>query len=207
MICVFNLGIIILSFKETYKANKRRIKLSHVPKPILRAEASYIEFGSKSMKSSKNSSTSTVDSEVNISKVRSWFRGWLTLMLLLGLTWIVGFLMIIDVYQIASYIFILFNSLQGFYIFLFEICLNIKSRTTIIKLIRDKLVVHYLIITSKENQQMSSTKTTSTITPISSALTNINDSGEEISSVYVNRINKLNNDGGLNNDPNDKPRY
>ena len=159
------------------------------------------------MKSSKNSSTSTVDSEVNISKVRSWFRGWLTLMLLLGLTWIVGFLMIIDVYQIASYIFILFNSLQGFYIFLFEICLNIKSRTTIIKLIRDKLVVHYLIITSKENQQMSSTKTTSTITPISSALTNINDSGEEISSVYVNRINKLNNDGGLNNDPNDKPRY
>ena len=197
IICIFNLGIIVLSFKETYKANKRRIKLSHIPKPILRGEAnSYLEFGSKSMKSNSktsndSSSSATTGSEVSISKIKSWFKGWLTLMLLLGLTWLVGFLMIVDTYQIASYIFILINSLQGFYIFLFEIALNIKSRSIIIKLIRDKLVVRYLIIT-KDTQ--TSTKTTSSgITPISSGqiTQSINDSGEEISSAYVNRITAL----------------
>lgn len=198
IICIFNLAIIILSFKETYKANKRRIKLSHIPKPILRGEAnSYLEFGSKSMKSSSktsndSSSSATTGSEaVSISKIKSWFKGWLTLMLLLGLTWIIGFLMIVDTYQIASYIFILINSLQGFYIFLFEIALNLKSRSIIIKLIRDKLVVRYLIIT--KDTQTSTKTTTSGINPISSGQTtqSINDSGEEISSAYVNRISTL----------------
>ena len=214
IVCILNLAIIILSFKETYKANKRRIKLSHIPKPILRSEAnSYLEFGSgvgsKSMKSqskssnnSNSSSSTSTDSEVSISKVKSWFKGWITLLLLLGLTWILGFLMIIDKYQIASYIFILLNSLQGFYIFLFEICFNIKSRSTIIKLIRDKLVVHYLIITTNDNQTSTKT-TTSTISPISS--TQINDSGELSSSSYVNRINRLNDSN--NNFNNSKSRF
>lgn len=196
IICIFNLAIVVLSFKETYTANKRRIKLSHIPKPILRGEAtSYLEFGSKSMKSSSKTSnvsscsTGTEQSEVSISKIKTWFKGWLTLMLLLGLTWALGFLMIVDTYQIASYIFILINSLQGFYIFLFEIAFNLKSRSTIIKLLRDKLVVHYLIIT-KDTQ--TSTKTTSSrISPISSGQTtqSINDSGEEISSSYANPVN------------------
>lgn len=199
IICILNLIIIILSFKETYKASKRRIKLSNVPKPILKTEAaSYLEFGSKSMKSfsktsNSSSSTTTVDNEISISKIRSWFKGWITLMLLLGLTWILGFLMIFNTYQIASYIFILLNSSQGFLIFLYEIALNIKSRSTIIKLIRDKLVVHYLIITTKDNHMSTktTTSTTSTINPItSSGLTQINDSGE-ISTAYVNRIYTL----------------
>ena len=99
--------------------------------------------------------------------------------------------MIFDIYQITSYIFILLNSLQGFYIFLFEIVLNIKSRSTIIKLIRDKLVVHYLIITTNDNQ-MSTKTVSSTISPISSSgLTHLNDSGDDLNNngVYVNRIN------------------
>lgn len=163
------------------------------------------------MKSSKASSTTTVDSEISKSKVKSWFRGWITLMLLLGLTWIIGFLMIIDVYQIASYTFILLNSLQGFYIFLFEIVLNIKCRSTIIKLIRDKLVVRYLIITT--DNQLSTKTVSSTVSPVSSGMTHLNDSGE-ISGGYVNRINKLdyvddefNNNHNNNNNDNKRAKF
>ena len=56
----------------------------------------------------------------------------------MGITWIFGFFYIVKGTQWLSIIFTLFNSLQGFFIFLFHVFLNEKAKAEFARHIRSK---------------------------------------------------------------------
>lgn len=60
--------------------------------------------------------------------LRTWLRGALFLSFLLGLTWAFGILHIIYESLISAYLFTIFNTLQGVFIFVFHCLLNEKIR-------------------------------------------------------------------------------
>lgn len=57
---------------------------------------------------------------------RTWLRGAIVLVFLLGLTWLFGFLYLNEDTVVMAYIFAGLNSLQGFFIFLFHCVQNEK---------------------------------------------------------------------------------
>lgn len=59
-------------------------------------------------------------------KIKSWIRGSISVMCLLGLTWCIGLFYIDEKVLFISYIFTILNGLQGAFIFLFHILLNDK---------------------------------------------------------------------------------
>ncbi|GFT67767.1 adhesion G protein-coupled receptor L3 [Nephila pilipes] len=61
-------------------------------------------------------------------KIKSWARGSLSVMCLLGLTWCLGLFYINRTLHVFSYIFIILNGLQGVFIFVFHILLNEKIK-------------------------------------------------------------------------------
>ncbi|KAL1455101.1 hypothetical protein WDU94_009220 [Cyamophila willieti] len=61
--------------------------------------------------------------------LRTWLRGALFLSFLLGLTWAFGILHIIYESLISAYLFTVFNTMQGVFIFVFHCLLNEKIRT------------------------------------------------------------------------------
>ncbi|GIY57326.1 adhesion G protein-coupled receptor L3, partial [Caerostris darwini] len=64
-----------------------------------------------------------------VKKIKSWARGSMSVMCLLGLTWCLGLFYINKTFQVFSYIFTLLNGLQGVFIFIFHIILNDKVQT------------------------------------------------------------------------------
>jgi len=64
------------------------------------------------------------------SQLRTWyqFRMAICLFFLLGLTWIFGFLSISDARTVFAYLFCVFNSLQGFVIFVFFVLREKNAR-------------------------------------------------------------------------------
>ncbi|XP_052777119.1 adhesion G protein-coupled receptor L1-like isoform X1 [Mya arenaria] len=60
--------------------------------------------------------------------IRAWIQGALALEVLLGLTWVFGFFYISEEALPFAYLFTIFNSLQGLFIFVFHCVLNKKIR-------------------------------------------------------------------------------
>ncbi|KAL8625664.1 hypothetical protein ACOMHN_043939 [Nucella lapillus] len=71
-------------------------------------------------------------------KMRTWLKGAVVLVVLLGLTWVFGVLYLDNVYHtlIFSYIFTILNSLQGLFIFLFHCLFNEKVQKEYRRMIR-----------------------------------------------------------------------
>ncbi|TMS35277.1 hypothetical protein L596_002714 [Steinernema carpocapsae] len=63
-----------------------------------------------------------------IRETRSWIKGSMVLVILLGLTWTLGFFWIDQRSLVMAYAFTIINSLQGLFIFLFHVVLNEKMR-------------------------------------------------------------------------------
>ena len=57
---------------------------------------------------------------------RGWIQGALALEVLLGLTWVFGYFYISEEALAVAYLFTIFNSLQGVFIFVFHCLLNKK---------------------------------------------------------------------------------
>ncbi|CEF71551.1 Cirl [Strongyloides ratti] len=67
-------------------------------------------------------------------KIMGWLKGSSTLLCLLGITWVFGFLSAIKkIEPIFTFIFTILNSLQGVFIFIFHILLNEKIQKALIK--------------------------------------------------------------------------
>ncbi|XP_015925665.2 adhesion G protein-coupled receptor L1 isoform X1 [Parasteatoda tepidariorum] len=64
--------------------------------------------------------------QTTLKKIKNWARGSMSVMCLLGLTWCLGLFYIDRKLQVFSYIFTIFNGLQGVFIFLFHVLLNEK---------------------------------------------------------------------------------
>lgn len=62
---------------------------------------------------------------------RSWVIGAIALLCLLGLTWAFGLMYINESTVIMAYLFTIFNSLQGMFIFIFHCILQKKVRGTL----------------------------------------------------------------------------
>ncbi|XP_055927305.1 adhesion G protein-coupled receptor L4-like isoform X2 [Argiope bruennichi] len=67
--------------------------------------------------------------QTTVKKIKSWARGSLSVMCLLGLTWCLGLFYINKTFHVVSYIFTLLNGLQGVFIFIFHIVLNEKIQS------------------------------------------------------------------------------
>ncbi|VIO94192.1 Uncharacterized protein BM_BM1739 [Brugia malayi] len=66
-----------------------------------------------------------------------WLKGSATLLCLLGVTWIFGYLMIIQGAEtVFAYIFTILNCLQGVFIFIIHVVLNDKVRSTLLRFLR-----------------------------------------------------------------------
>ena len=65
---------------------------------------------------------------VDTSSFRSWVIGAIALLCLLGLTWAFGLMYINESTVIMAYLFTIFNSLQGMFIFIFHCILQKKVR-------------------------------------------------------------------------------
>ncbi|CAH0561839.1 unnamed protein product [Brassicogethes aeneus] len=71
-----------------------------------------------------------------LASTRAWLKGAVALVFLLGLTWAFGFLYINEESVVMAYIFCVFNSLQGLFIFAFHCVQNEKIRKEYRKFIR-----------------------------------------------------------------------
>ncbi|XP_066246898.1 latrophilin Cirl-like isoform X1 [Euwallacea similis] len=95
---------------------------------------------SVSMKNKEHSRlASTSGKEENALRMKfdlAWLKGAFVLVFLLGLTWVSGFLYINQESLAMAYVFAIFNSLQGFFIFLFHCVQNEKVRKEYRKFIR-----------------------------------------------------------------------
>uniref|UniRef100_A0A1I7XZ25 C-type lectin domain-containing protein n=1 Tax=Steinernema glaseri TaxID=37863 RepID=A0A1I7XZ25_9BILA len=70
-------------------------------------------------------------------RVAGWLKGSATLLCLLGITWIFGYLTAVTTAEPAfAYIFTVLNSLQGLLIFVLHVVLNEKVRVTLVRFLR-----------------------------------------------------------------------
>ncbi|TMS35584.1 hypothetical protein L596_002956 [Steinernema carpocapsae] len=70
-------------------------------------------------------------------RVAGWLKGSATLLCLLGITWVFGYLIAVTRAEPAfAYIFTILNSLQGFLIFVLHVVLNEKVRLTLVRFFR-----------------------------------------------------------------------
>ncbi|XP_071843528.1 adhesion G protein-coupled receptor L2-like isoform X4 [Apostichopus japonicus] len=93
---------------------------------------------------------------------RSWLRGALVLLCLLGITWVFGLAYVNANMIVFAYIFTIFNVLQGMFIFLFHCLMNDKVRKEYRRYIRNSTWLPACIrdnyggvFTSNSNQQQS----------------------------------------------------
>ncbi len=91
----------------------------------------------------------------------------MSLVCILGITWIFGFFYIVKGTQWLSIIFTLLNSLQGFFIFLFHVFLNEKAKAEFARHIRSKSEDLKSYFTSKGDttpRDLKDTSATDTVT-------------------------------------------
>lgn len=104
------------------------------------------------------------NSRGRLENIRRWLKGWTSLLILVGLTWLSGLLYIHESVSWLSYPFICLNGLQGLFIFLFEILLNGKTRKSLIVALRFQMpnASKYLPALSKtsSNNLSNASKTT-----------------------------------------------
>ncbi|XP_077556832.1 adhesion G protein-coupled receptor L1-like isoform X1 [Haemaphysalis longicornis] len=83
----------------------------------------------------KMSQTQLLVDKSTAEKVKSWLRGTFILLPILGITWLLGFLMLgsNSLYKTGAYIFTIFNSFQGLGIFVCHVLLNQKTRREVLK--------------------------------------------------------------------------
>ncbi|KAK3606098.1 hypothetical protein CHS0354_006456 [Potamilus streckersoni] len=82
-------------------------------------------------------SSAKLDSRGEYDHIKAGIKGALFLLPLLGLTWIFGLLCVNKELMVFQYLFASFNSLQGFFIFLFHCALNSEVRQAL-KRMRDR---------------------------------------------------------------------
>lgn len=83
---------------------------------------------------------------------RSWVLGAFALLCLLGLTWSFGLLFLNDSSIVMAYLFTIFNTLQGMFIFIFHCLLQKKVRPLSNSAIHLKLLVVKLISWSTDSE-------------------------------------------------------
>ncbi|XP_078448807.1 adhesion G protein-coupled receptor L2-like isoform X2 [Lampetra planeri] len=71
-----------------------------------------------------------------LENIKSWALGGVALLCLLGLTWVFGFLFIDKATLVMAYLFTIFNSFQGMFIFIFHCALQKKVRKEYSKCLR-----------------------------------------------------------------------
>ncbi|GJQ78853.1 hypothetical protein Trydic_g8646, partial [Trypoxylus dichotomus] len=86
-----------------------------------------------------------------LASTRTWLRGAICLVFLLGLTWTFGLLYLNKETVFMAYIFALFNSLQGFFMFLFHCVQNEKVKKEYQKFIRQHSWLPKCLRCSKPN--------------------------------------------------------
>uniref|UniRef100_A0A8C6PYX4 Adhesion G protein-coupled receptor L3 n=1 Tax=Nothobranchius furzeri TaxID=105023 RepID=A0A8C6PYX4_NOTFU len=96
-----------------------------------------------------------------LDNIKSWVIGAIALLCLLGLTWAFGLMYINESTVIMAYLFTVFNSLQGMFIFIFHCILQKKVRKEYGKCLR----THCCSGKSVETSISSSSKTTTSRTP------------------------------------------
>ncbi|XP_047433641.1 adhesion G protein-coupled receptor L3 isoform X11 [Mugil cephalus] len=96
-----------------------------------------------------------------LDNIKSWVIGAIALLCLLGLTWAFGLMYINESTVIMAYLFTIFNSLQGMFIFIFHCILQKKVRKEYGKCLR----THCCSGKSVETSISSSSKTTTSRTP------------------------------------------
>uniref|UniRef100_A0A674P809 Adhesion G protein-coupled receptor L3.1 n=1 Tax=Takifugu rubripes TaxID=31033 RepID=A0A674P809_TAKRU len=96
-----------------------------------------------------------------LDNIKSWVIGAIALLCLLGLTWAFGLMYINESTVIMAYLFTIFNSLQGMFIFIFHCILQKKVRKEYGKCLR----THCCSGKSVETSLSSSSKTTTSRTP------------------------------------------
>ncbi|KFM74343.1 Latrophilin-3, partial [Stegodyphus mimosarum] len=74
----------------------------------------------------------------NTALVMRWLRVTLILFPVLGLTWVFGFLYVGEHFEVAGYLFAIFNSLQGFCIFIFHCVMDKKARNMVVSSFKKK---------------------------------------------------------------------
>lgn len=110
-------------------------------------------------------SASNVKMKKYQSKVRNifgWLKGSFSLMSLLGITWVFGFVYAEKSTLFFAYIFIIFNGLQGVFLMIFHVILNEKVRQCFKNIITRKKVSHHIFINSL--------RTTTTQNPLNSQM-------------------------------------
>ncbi|XP_012941592.1 uncharacterized protein LOC101864474 isoform X2 [Aplysia californica] len=70
--------------------------------------------------------SATMKERSKVTKFRAWVKGAVVLMVLLGVTWLVGLLFLNKHMVVMAYLFTILNSLQGLFIFLFHCIMNEK---------------------------------------------------------------------------------
>ncbi|XP_076828154.1 adhesion G protein-coupled receptor L2b.1 isoform X2 [Brachyhypopomus gauderio] len=81
-------------------------------------------------------STSVKPDSSRLESIRSWVLGAFSLLCLLGLTWSFGLFFLNDSSIVMAYLFTIFNTLQGMFIFIFHCLLQKKVRKEYIKCFR-----------------------------------------------------------------------
>uniref|UniRef100_A0AC35THK6 Adhesion G protein-coupled receptor E1 n=1 Tax=Rhabditophanes sp. KR3021 TaxID=114890 RepID=A0AC35THK6_9BILA len=75
-------------------------------------------------------------------RIMGWLKGSTTLLCLLGITWVFGFMSAIrKVEPVFTFVFTILNSMQGIFIFTLHILLNQKIQKALIKSVRKKLAI------------------------------------------------------------------
>uniref|UniRef100_A0A0N4Z3Y6 C-type lectin domain-containing protein n=1 Tax=Parastrongyloides trichosuri TaxID=131310 RepID=A0A0N4Z3Y6_PARTI len=96
------------------------------------------------------------------SKIMGWLKGSSTLLCLLGITWVFGFISAIrKVEPIFTFVFTILNSLQGIFIFVLHILLNDKIQKALIKCCLQKAAIFKKSDITNNHTKISETRQTS----------------------------------------------
>ncbi|CAG7786512.1 unnamed protein product [Allacma fusca] len=83
------------------------------------------------LKTAYEMKTTTATSQARQRRYKTWIRGCFSITVLLGITWMPGFVILsnsITVSKIAAYVFVIFNASQGIFLFIFHCLMNEKVR-------------------------------------------------------------------------------
>ncbi|XP_071949406.1 adhesion G-protein coupled receptor F3-like [Antedon mediterranea] len=81
----------------------------------------------------------TTDDVSTLKRVRAMLGGLLLLSPVVGLPWIFGIIVIFDDSQTTQYIYVMLNSLQGFFIWLSQCCFSTEARRAIKKTFSNRI--------------------------------------------------------------------
>uniref|UniRef100_T1IXT1 Uncharacterized protein n=1 Tax=Strigamia maritima TaxID=126957 RepID=T1IXT1_STRMM len=114
-------------------------------------------------------------------KAKVWIRRSAALIPLLGLTWLFGFMYVHNNYIVFAYIFAIFNSLQGLFIFIFHCAINDKVQKEFVKYVTRQRNLTSSIFVSHKSRTNSITPTSSNLT----TTTNLTSSSSQSSNKVV----------------------